>query len=798
VIPTARIANDFRRTGALNTLVNIYGFIDDHVFLTKSGDLGVVLALDGVDDDCLDNEQREAVTRRFEIALRVLDESMRLSQYLLKQNHSVKAQTRVADPLVDSLLTRRDEFLQSKRSCLYTLTLYNVIVAESRVSNHSWSGRLHNALTAPFTTIRNRLSPRRSLMLFDEEIERLRQHLALKVEAFVAQLEDTVRPRVLSKAEAFAFFRQLLNYDQDRSSSIRLARDTFVDYDAADSALECHRSHLRLDDYYVRVLTLKEPPTQTFPHILRALHDIPSSLILMNDWQREGQGAIRREIHAKRRHFHNSKVSLVSYLGEAPTTHGELLVDDSATALVKDLGACLTELTTQGRYFGQYTMTIVLYDTDPAALDRSVASCVKAAAAHDAQLTGERANLLNAWLAVLPGNTAYNFRSMHLLNTNYADLSFLSCQDEGESTNSHLRSESLAVLETSQATPYNLNLHVNDVAHTLILGATGSGKSFFLNFLIAHLQRYSPRTTIFDLGGSYQSLTQYFKGSYLRLGLDRREVTINPFSLPQTSANLQFLFGFVKVLIESGGQYSMSMVDDRDLYEQLETLYALDRDQRRLFTLANILRRPLAQQLQRWVQGGPYASLFDHVEDTLTLSRFQYIDFEGLDVYPQLLEPLLFYVLHRADAATNDPALADTLKVFVLDEAWRFLRDPTIRQYVTEALKTWRKKQACMLLATQSSEDLVTSEILRVAIESCPTKCFLANPNIDRAVYRELFHLNETEAERIATLVPRQQLLLKQPGVSKVLALSVDPESALLFSPAPTRPPNKSQEISND
>src|SRR5260370_41012223 len=108
----------------------------------------------------------------------------------------------------------------------------------------------------------------------------------------------------------------------------------------------------------------------------------------------------------------------------------------------------------------------------------------------------------------------------------------------------------------------------------------------------------------------------------------------------------------------------------------------------------------------------------------------------------------------------TDPSLAGTLKVFVLDEAWRFLRDPTIRQYVTEALKTWRKKNACVLLATQSSEDLARSELLRGAIESCPTKCFLANPHIDPAVYQGLFHLNDTEAERIAMLVPRRQVLL--------------------------------------
>ena len=184
------------------------------------------------------------------------------------------------------------------------------------------------------------------------------------------------------------------------------------------------------------------------------------------------------------------------------------------------------------------------------------------------------------------------------------------------------------------------------------------------------------------------------------------------------------------------------------------------------------------------MQGGQYAQVFDHVDDTVTLAPFHYVDFEGLDGMPLVLEPLLFYFLHRATAMVLDPELAGTLKVFVLDEAWRFLRDPTIRAYVTEALKTWRKKNACVLLATQSSEDLQRSELLRVAIESCPTKCFLANPHIDRRVYQELFHLNDTEAERIATLIPRQQLLLTQPGVAKVLNLHVDPKSAALFSAA--------------
>jgi len=36
----------------------------------------------------------------------------------------------------------------------------------------------------------------------------------------------------------------------------------------------------------------------------------------------------------------------------------------------------------------------------------------------------------------------------------------------------------------------------------MILGRSGSGKSFLLNFLITNLQKYDPYTFIFDVGGS--------------------------------------------------------------------------------------------------------------------------------------------------------------------------------------------------------------------------------------------------------------------------------------------------------
>src|SRR6202041_1096700 len=397
----------------------------------------------------------------------------------------------------------------------------------------------------------------------------------------------------------------------------------------------------------------------------------------------------------------------------------------------------------------------------------------------------EKYNLLNAFLAAVPGNHAFNLRSLYLLNTNYADFSFLFTLHCGEPRNAHLRQEYLAVLETNHHTPYFLNLHYRDVAHTMILGRTGAGKSFLLNFLITNLQKYNPHTFIFDLGGSFESLTRLFAGSYVRVGLDSGDFKINPFALPPTKENLDFLVLFLKVLIQGSGRFGRDPAAERDLYHQVENLYAVDPALRTLGVLTNTLGRELADHLTKWTRGGQFGFLFDNSEDTISFSRFQCFDFQRMSQYPELLEPLLFYILHRANAIIADKTITAVFKAFFIDEAWVFLRNPSIQRYVVEALKTWRKHNAAMVLSTQSLDELRRSGILDVIVESCATKIFLANPDMDRDLYRRQFHLNENEVELISTLVPKQQFLIKTPELAKVANLTVDSKSYWLYTNDP-------------
>ena len=84
-----------------------------------------------------------------------------------------------------------------------------------------------------------------------------------------------------------------------------------------------------------------------------------------------------------------------------------------------------------------------------------------------------------------------------------------------------------------------------------------------------------------------------------------------------------------------------------------------------------------------------------------------------------------------------------------------------------------------MILATQSSADLTRNEMLQVIAESCGTLIFLANPRMDKGQYKELFHLNDKEAELIASLTPKKQMLIKRPDLSKVVQLNVASEGLL-------------------
>lgn len=782
-----RIFRNYEETGSLNERVNLYGFIDQNAFLTKTGDLGLVLEVQGVDYECLDEQTLDGLTKRLESALKLFDENYRVYQYLFKRNSPAIPHTLYGKPVVDTAVRSRIAYLAGKAENLFSVAIYFVVFFEG----FRYAQKLRTVLAQlpahPRTALAELLaafSGRKQLVLMEREVEHARATLERKTRSFLLQVSDFLPARLLDKQDAFRVLQRTLNFAAHKNELAQLRYDTFLDWQLAESHLECHRGYLRVDDDYVKVLTLKEPSVQSFPLIFRKLMDVQANFHVVTEWKKEDSGKTRRVIQAKRRHFHNTKHSFMSQVHLNDTAPHDVLLDDSKESQVRELGKGIEEIELYGNYFGQFSLTVVVYDRDLARVERACADFYKVFSVHDAQLYEEKYNLLNAFLAAVPGNHVFNLRSLYLLNTNYADFSFLFTLSCGEPRNRHLRQEYLGILETNHGTPYFFNLHYRDTAHTMVLGRTGSGKSFLLNYVITNLQKYDPFTFIFDLGGSFESLTQLFGGSYVCVGLESRDFRINPFSLPPTKANLDFLALFVKVLLGPGAG-GLEPAADRALYEQIENLYSLDPALRTLDVLGNTLPRAFSDALARWTRGGQFGFLFDNAEDTVSFSRFQAFDFERMSKYPELLEPLLFYILHRANEVIANRDISSTFKAFFIDEAWVFLRNPSIRQYVTEALKTWRKHNAAMILSTQSLDELKRSELLDVIVESCATKIFLANPDMDQDLYRRQFHLNDTEIARIASLLPKRQFLIKTPELAKVANLEVDPRSYWLYTNDP-------------
>jgi type IV secretion/conjugal transfer VirB4 family ATPase len=783
-----RIFKNYEETGALADQVNLYGFLGPEVFLTKTGELGLILEVRGVDYECLDGVSIDGLTKRLESALKLFDENYRLYQYLFKRTGQSIPYKLYANPIVNAAIENRIAYLTTKAEKLFSLSIYYVVLYGGSKPSQKIGRALLQFPKDPKRAIDElgaRFSTKRRVLVLGQEMDQAEARLREKAQSFLLQVGDFLSVRILDKQEAFRVLKRTLNFHPDKLACAKLKHDTFLDYYLPESHLECHRGYLRLDDYYLKVLTLKEPSAQSFPLIFKRLLEVEADYYVVTEWRREDSGKTRRTIQAKRRHFHNTKRSFFSQVNLNDASPEDVLLDDSKESQVRELGEGIKEIELHGNYFGEFSLTVVIYDRELDRVNRASAEFYKVFSVYDAQLYEEKSNLLNAFLAAVPGNSGFNLRYLYLLNTNYADFSFLFTLDCGEPRNRHLREEYLAVLETNHHTPYFLNLHYHDVAHSMILGRSGSGKSFLVNFLITNLQKYSPHTFIFDLGGSFESLTHLVRGSYVRVGLESEDFKINPFSLPPTKENLDFLALFLKVLIEGTKSGDLSPAAERDLYHQIESLYAVDPELRTLSVLANTLGHELSDRLARWTRGGQFGFLFDNVEDTISFSRFQTFDFQQMSKYPDLLEPLLFYILYRADAVIRDRRMASAFKAFFIDEAWVFLKNPTIERYVVEALKTWRKHNAAMVLSTQSLDELKRSRILDVIVESCATKIFLSNPDMDRELYRGQFHLNENEVEAISNLIPKRQFLIKTPELAKVVNLNVDPKSYWLYTNDP-------------
>jgi hypothetical protein len=321
-----RLFKNYQETGAFNEQVNLYGFVDSKVFLTKSGELGVILEVRGIDYECLDDASIDGLTKRLESALKLFDENYRIYQYLFKRNNEAIPYKLYGNPVVDTAIKNRIAYLAAKADTLFSLSVYYVILFEGSRPRRKIRSALEKFPEQPAKALGELwayFSTRKQVVLLDCEISKAQATLLQKAESFILQVSDFLAARLLDKQEAFRILKKTLNFAPEKLDLAKLKYDTFLDYYLCESRLECHRGHLRLDDYYVKVLTLKEPSAQSFPLIFKRLLEVQANYYVVTEWKREDSGRTRRIIQAKRRHFHNTTEDLGKYLYEGHSVEME-------------------------------------------------------------------------------------------------------------------------------------------------------------------------------------------------------------------------------------------------------------------------------------------------------------------------------------------------------------------------------------------------------------------------------------------------------------------------------------------
>ena len=126
----SRVIKPWKEADALSAHINLYGFWTETAFLTKSGDLGMVLSVTGVDYESLDNDEQQYAVKLLESALKSFGEGFHVYQYLFKTNRPAIPFARYDDELIDAAIDQRRQYFESKRDRLYEVELFYVIVLE--------------------------------------------------------------------------------------------------------------------------------------------------------------------------------------------------------------------------------------------------------------------------------------------------------------------------------------------------------------------------------------------------------------------------------------------------------------------------------------------------------------------------------------------------------------------------------------------------------------------------------------------------------------------------------------------
>jgi len=527
----------------------------------------------------------------------------------------------------------------------------------------------------------------------------------------------------------------------------------------------------RIENKSIRIVSIDGFPLEIYPGVVHALGEIPSQYRWSTRFVFHDAVNAQTMLRGYRRKWQQKVRGFFDQIFHASRVDKN--VDQDAVEMVAQTETALAEASSGLVLYGHYTSVVILMDEDEERLTQS-ARQVKRTIDH-LGFNGriETINAAEAWFGSLPGHANPNLRRVMLHTFHLSTLLPLSSvwpgRDQAPCPMYPEGSPSLLHAGTDGSTPFRLNLHVGDVGHTLMLGPTGAGKSTALALIAAQFRRYEGATVFaFDKGNSLEALTRAVGGRHYNIAgdADDSDLCFSPLAQLDRPGELGWAADWLGILLELQG-VAVNSSHRNALHQALVGL----RDgggERTLTTLQIQLQHDeLRSALRPYTIEGALGQLLDALDDGLASGSWSCFEIGQLMHREDRVRlPVLLYLFRVIERQLRgQPAL------IILDEAWLMLGNPVFRATIRTWLKTLRKANCAVLLATQSLSDAADSGILDVLVESCPTRIFLANREAtseDIAPLYKRLGCNATEIRLIADLIPKRQYFVRGEGRRRV------------------------------
>ena len=336
----------------------------------------------------------------------------------------------------------------------------------------------------------------------------------------------------------------------------------------------------------------------------------------------------------------------------------------------------------------------------------------------------------------------------------------------------------ITIFRTISGTAYRWQFHVtaaaNAVAHCILLGSTGQGKTTLLAFLAGQAMRHRDlRVYFFDRHRGVEVFCSAIQGAYVNFDGDENSTSMNPFSCQDVPENRAFLRRWLKAITMVN-----DAVSEKEIARAVTTAFDYLRPEER--TLKNLHKScfsptgAMRRELFRWVNDQQYGLIFNSPNDTLDMTaHFIAFDFTHIFEDEVLAPAVISYIMqriHSVSGLTGDPSL------IMIDETAPMLKHPMFRDQFVIGLQEGRKKRQAYLCAFQQPnivDSLGMGEVIR---GQCQTVIFFRNPQGMEEDY-ENWKLTPRERDFIfgrAFKELKYAILVARPAVGESVILDVN------------------------